>query len=305
MNTFKAHSKPIYSLAFSPDGRRLLSSGGDKKVLLWSLDTPTREQEWPGSQIMAPVAFSPDGHYIGSGGYGIRVWQVGVTRPPLVDSKEWAASCRFSPDGRVFAAFGAERAIMRWAIPGGAPLQGGWGGTRASNGNERFPVGGMTFHPGGTIIANCYGVLGQCGFHPVIHLWDAASGTPVKTLEMTFSYAYPMTLAFSPDGALLVADTGPILHVWDHCRSTEIASLCVGKKYFKGFSFTGDGHRLLAVNHENVLCCWNTLNWNRCPITHPSIGKLTALAVCADGRVAVGSSSGDVMILQSLPERPS
>jgi WD40 repeat protein len=296
MNIFKAHSKTIYSLAFSPDGRHLLSSGGDKKVVLWSLETPAREQEWPGSQIMAPVAFSPDGLYVGTGGYSIRVWEVGVPQTPLIDSTEWAESCSFSPDGGVFAAFGAERAIMRWAIPGGEPLPGGWGGTRASNGNARFPVGGMAFHPEGTILANCYGDLGPRGFRPVLHLWDAASGTLVQTLEMEFAYAYPTTLAFSPDGALLAADTGPLLHVWDLLRSTEIASLRVSRKQFKGCAFTGDGRALLAVNQENTICCWDTVNWNQYPLNHPQIGKLTALAVGRDGRIAVGSSSGDVLV---------
>ena len=297
MNTFKAHSKPIYSLAFSPDGRHLLSSGGDRKVILWSLDTFTAEQEWPGSQLIGPVAFSPDGSTIGTGGNAIRVWRIGTEEAPLVDSKEYAESCCFSPDGAVFAAFGVERAIMRWAIPSGAPLPGGWGGTRASNNNTRFPVGGMAFRPDGAVIANCYGVLGKRGFDSVIHLWDAASGTLLDTLEMEIAYDHPSHLAFSPDGALLAAETGPILHIWDVTAKKEVVTRKVSKKHFKDFAFMPDGQALLAVHNENELRIWNTATWTEISPITPQIGKLTALALSDNKTIAVGSAAGKIKIL--------
>ena len=68
-------------MAFSPDGRRIVSGGFDKTVRIWDAGT--------GQQIGAPltghtktvesVAFSPDGRRIASGGdKTVRIWDAGT-----------------------------------------------------------------------------------------------------------------------------------------------------------------------------------------------------------------------------------
>lgn len=266
-------------------------------MVLWSLDTRKPAQEWPGSQLFCPIAFSPDGLHIGTGGYSIRVWEIGEREQPVVASSECATSCDFSPDGKIFAAFGAEQPLMCWEMPAGAPRAAGWGGTRASNNNLKFPVGGMTFHPHRAIVANCYGVLGQRGYDSVIHLWETANGALVDTIEMKYGHNHPYSLVFSPDGTLLAAETGPILHIWDIDRHRQVATFQVSKKHFKSFAFTPDGRTLLAVNSETELRGWDTTAWQENTPTDGRIGKLTALAVSAEGRIAIGSATGNIALL--------
>ena len=77
-NPFQGHTSSVWSVAFSPDGRHIVSGSSDRTIQLWDAQT--------GGQVGNPlqghtfsvwsVAFSPDGRHIvsGSGDGTIRLW---------------------------------------------------------------------------------------------------------------------------------------------------------------------------------------------------------------------------------------
>src|SRR5207249_6323040 len=67
--TFYGHSFPVTSVAFSPDGKRLVSGSGDKTVRIW--DAATGQTLLILGQHAKPVyavAFSPNGQRVASAG---------------------------------------------------------------------------------------------------------------------------------------------------------------------------------------------------------------------------------------------
>ncbi|MEM1069471.1 MAG: hypothetical protein AAGI63_11285 [Planctomycetota bacterium] len=74
----------IYSLAFSPDGKQLVSGGHDGRVIVWDVIThqPILKLKVPGPPIVSAVAFSPDSKSVAccfenaGAKRGIRVWKI-------------------------------------------------------------------------------------------------------------------------------------------------------------------------------------------------------------------------------------
>ncbi|QXE33197.1 hypothetical protein KQY30_01670 [Streptomyces sp. GMY02] len=80
------HQQPrVSSLAFSPDGRTLATSGDNTSpVRLWDTATGFPQATYDGhtSGVLA-LTFSPDGHTLATGGRDgtIRLWKTGQTSP--------------------------------------------------------------------------------------------------------------------------------------------------------------------------------------------------------------------------------
>src|SRR5437870_11837448 len=95
----RGHSDDVYSVKFSPDGKRIASGGRDRTIRFWDASTGALTHTLPGhGDSVYAVAFSPDGKLLASGCRDgtIKIWDAvrGVEKRTLTGHKIGRASCR-------------------------------------------------------------------------------------------------------------------------------------------------------------------------------------------------------------------
>jgi ribosomal protein L7/L12 len=244
----------VYSVAFTPDGRRAACGLGDQNVLFWDVETGERVTRIMPGRDKGPVrciALSPDGQYL------LATTHDRVSLYGLQDHKEWFLAWRhslhslslavaFSPDG--------QRAVSAWddghllvhevasrqeshhfQMPGGT----------ASNADEL--ARGLAVAPDG------HSLLSGAA-DGALWFWDLKGGSqPRRFLGHTGAVC---CVAFAPDGRrALSGSRDATLRLWDVATGQEVYCLRGHEAAVSSVAITPDG-RAFSGSLDKTLRLW-------------------------------------------------
>ncbi|WP_445250647.1 toll/interleukin-1 receptor domain-containing protein [Microcoleus sp. OTE_8_concoct_300] len=110
----------VHSVAFSPDGKTIVSGGNDGTLRLWNRSGKAIGQPFKGDEgSVYSVAFSPDGKTIISGGGDgtLRLWDITSGKAigqPFKGHEGSVMSVAFSPDGKTIVSGGDDGTLRLW-----------------------------------------------------------------------------------------------------------------------------------------------------------------------------------------------
>lgn len=204
LTTLKGHLAPVRALAFSPDGRTLLSGSADSSIRLWDVNAG-RELRTVGMSFGAvrAVAFSPDGKTAATGGDDSTVHLLDAATGKEMRAVRGAFgivfSVVFSPDGRFVATGNSDSKVHVIEVATG--LQ------RLALSGHTGSVQEVTFSPDGRWIASAAGD-GQ------LVLWDVEAAR--EQVRFVGHEGDVFGVRFSSDGRTLVSGGADgTVRVWD------------------------------------------------------------------------------------------
>ncbi len=227
------HDGWVTGLAFSPDGKSLLTVGGFA-VEVWDVVAGKRLAVLNhGTVQVTGAAFSADGRTVltGAGDGRVRFWDLSGQKllgEPLAWN-DWITAVAFRPDGGAFVTAGKRGAVQVWDASTRQPLA-----------SFQHPGGvtALAFSPDGAMLLTG-------GPDRTARLWDAESGRPLGS-----PMAHPQevtSVAFSPDGSLML--TGCLdraARLWDATTREVVGQPLAHPGEVLAVAFGPDGRTLLT-----------------------------------------------------------
>jgi WD40 repeat protein len=115
-----AHRLSIWTVAFSPDGKRLATASSDGLVKIWDVANRKLERQLTYDTWLRPLDFSPDGTKlaVGLGSGQIRLWDTTKWKElaALQGHNTFTFHLEFSPDGQQITSAGDDGTIRLWPL---------------------------------------------------------------------------------------------------------------------------------------------------------------------------------------------
>ncbi len=189
--TIRADSREVWSVTWSPDGKRLATAGTEGTVKIWDAVNGRPLQVLNGhTGEVKSVVWSPDGRRLASGGQDqtVRIWELETGGVLTCHGHRKTVSClAWSSDAKQLVSGSHDQTVKFWN-----PLTGT--NTKTFNAEKRVVALGWS-KDGTHLVASRNGSL-KC--------WDVASGREFWSWPTNYE-GWALTVDYAPDGRQLAA----------------------------------------------------------------------------------------------------
>ena len=232
------------TFAFSPDGRFLAITSGQRGARLWHIDEKKSVSTFGLSSYV--IAFSPDGQWIANDSLGVKLWDArtptAVTAGATLSRGGRAEKLAFSPDGKLLATehlIGGDVTI--WDIESQQAIK--------TLKQDAKSTRALKFSPD---MKNLFLAIADDNSNIELYAF------PDWHRHATITKAPVRDLAFTPDGRILVSGGFGGIAFWSLETGKRIAAIEDSSNWVNSVAFSADGTALASGWSDGVLRVWDT-----------------------------------------------
>jgi eukaryotic-like serine/threonine-protein kinase len=274
---------PVDALAFSPDGKRLVTGNRNGTLTVRDLETgesvPVIKRLPSG---VTSVAFSPDGEcviYSCTSNPRINVLKVQNRGGIIVRSVNTDAlfdGVTFSPNGKSFAADRIELFESQVSLFG---LDRGELVREYEPPRDRRRRRETAFSSDGRLLA----VAGETVSNGEIHVFNINDKSS-RPIFSTKTEKMPAGMAFGPDGRRIAFGDVGIVKVWDMLDNRELLTIKAHDQFICALAFSADGARVATAGSDRTVRVWDAETGKPLRVLKGCDGYVRTLAFSPDGR---------------------
>jgi WD40 repeat protein len=298
VNTLQGHQKSVLSVAISPDGKTIASSGDERTIKLWNLATGKQVSSLNGHfQQVNVVAISPDGKFLvsGSDDNTIKIWNLATRKQirTLQGHSDSVHALAISADSQTLVSGSDDNTIKIWDLATGEQIR---------------TLVGHTFWVRSVAISPDSVILASGSFDKTIKIWNLAKGYPIRTLEGNFQTV--TAVAISPDGKTLASASRDVhdglrlgtIKLWDLLRGKEIRTLAGHENTVTSIAFSSDGKMIASGSRDRTIKLWNPATGEEILTLAGHTNTVTSVTFSPDHKTLVSGSEDNTIKIWQLSQ---
>jgi hypothetical protein len=300
------HEFPVTAMAVTPDGKRIVSGGGDGMVRIWNLTGGNLEHVFEGVDYgryvgidggyVRSLAVTQDGDRIVSGGgdcaVRIRNLATGKLECVLDGHAGDVNAVAVAPDGDRIVSAGFDYTVRVWNLPTGSQER-----ELTSDQPECILLG----HTGGvhTVTVTPDGrrvISGAAQEEDTLRVWSLATGRLERKLKGHEGQTY--AVAITSDGSRIISggEDGTV-RIWDFSKGYPLRTLGNHSGPVLAVAVTPDGRRIVSGDAEGVVLISDLASGRLEFRFKAHTSQAFSLAVTPDGRrIISGGGDGAIRI---------